>query len=287
MSRHHADSDKPISVLLADIDGTLVTKDKVITERAIRAVKRMRDAGIIFTVTSGRPPRGMRMLVAPLELTMPMAAFNGGVILLPDLSVVEAQELPDDLVTATVKAMESHGLDVWLYTATDWYVRSREAFRVARETSTCQFEPTVVASFEDVRSGIVKIVGVSADHAKVAACEAALQQDLGSRVTAVRSQPHYLDVTSSTANKGTVIQRLSRYLNVPLEQIATIGDQLNDVLMFKYSGLSIAMANASEEVQRHAMCTTTSYDDEGFANAVDTYILPRAKGAQGAAVEAH
>ncbi len=279
-------SDRPISVLLADVDGTVVTKEKVITDRAAQAVTHLRDAGVIFTITSGRPPRGLRMLVEPLGLTMPMAAFSGGVTLLPDLSVLDERQLPDYLLPAIVEAMESHGLDVWLYSATEWYVRNRQAPRVDRESSTVQFEPTVVPSFDKVLSGIVKVVGVSNDHPRVAACEAAIQQDLGTLVSAARSQQHYLDVTSPTANKGTVIERLSRYLKVPLEQIATIGDQLNDVRMFTPSGLSIAMGNATEEVQRQAMCVTTSFADEGFANAVEKYVLPRARPATGAATKA-
>ena len=102
------------------------------------------------------------------------------------------------------------------------------------------------------------------------------------RRSARRSPPrgrsrYYLDVTHPTANKGTVIERLARYLKIPLEAIATIGDQPTDVLMFKRSGLSIAMGNASEDVQRQATHVTTSHDDEGFANAVDQFILPRAK----------
>jgi len=277
---------RSIAALLADVDGTVVTKDKVITERAIQAVRRMRELGLIFTVTSGRPPRGLRMLVEPLGLTMPMAAFNGGVIVLPDLSVLDERTIPDYLLPGIVETMESNGLDVWLYSSTDWYVRSRKAPRVDREASTVQFEPTVVPNFDKVLSGIVKVVGVSDDHARVAACEAVLQQEYATQVSAARSQPHYLDVTHPNANKGTVIERLSRYLKVPLGQIATIGDQLNDVLMFKQSGLSIAMGNASEEVQRQAMCVTTSFADEGFANAVDKYILPRAAPARGAATKA-
>ena len=239
-----ATSSPSIAVLLADVDGTVVTKEKVITPRAIEAVKRMREAGVIFTITSGRPPRGLRMLVEPLGLTMPMAAFNGGVIVLPDLSVLDEQTIPDYLLPAMIETIESHGLDVWLYGATEWYVRSRQAPRVDREASTVQFEPTVVPTFDGL-SGIVKVVGVSDDHPRVAACEAVLQRDFGTVVSAARSQPYYLDVTNLTANKGTAIARLSRYLKIPLDQIATIGDQLNDVLMFKPSGLSIAMGNAS------------------------------------------
>ncbi len=286
MNNQDTHTDQSIMALLADVDGTVVTKDKVITDRARQAVKRMRDLGLIFTVTSGRPPRGMRMLVEPLGLTMPMAAFNGGVIVLPDLSVLDEKTLPDYLLPAIIETMESRGLDVWLYSATAWYVRNRQSARVDREATTVQFEPTVVRNFDQVLSGIVKIVGTSEDHDKVEACEAMLQQEFGTQVTAARSQPYYVDVTHPLANKGTVVARLSRYLKIPQEKIATIGDQVNDVLMFKQSGLSIAMGNASKEVQSQATCVTTSNADEGFANAVEMILLPRAEAPKGAAIKA-
>ena len=286
MDTDAARADGSIVAVLTDVDGTLVTKEKVITERASQAVKQLRELGLIFTITSGRPPRGMRMLVAPLGLTLPMAAFSGGVIVLPDLSVLDQRTIPDYLLPAVVETIQSYELDVWLYSASDWYVRSLEAPRVDRESSTVQFKPTVVPTFDHVLTEVVKVVGISNDYPRVAACEAALQEEFGTQVSAARSQPHYLDVTHPTANKGTVIERLSRYLKIPLEQIATIGDQLNDVSMFKRSGLSIAMGNASDEVKRQAMCVTTSFGDEGFANAVEKYILPRAKPARGAAIKA-
>lgn len=71
MANDTARIDQSIVALLTDVDGTLVTKDKVITARASQAVKQLRELGLVFTITSGRPPRGMRMLVAPLGLTLP------------------------------------------------------------------------------------------------------------------------------------------------------------------------------------------------------------------------
>src|SRR6185503_13285319 len=112
----------------------------------------------------------------------------------------------------------------------EWYVRSLEAPRVARESKTIQRAPIVVPSFEDVLTGVVKVVGVSDDHPRVAACEAAIQKRFGTLISAARSQPHYLDVTHPAANKGVVLERLSRYLKIPTDRIATIGDQPNDVL---------------------------------------------------------
>ncbi len=270
-----AQAPRPIAALLADVDGTLVTREKVLTRRAVETVQRLRERGIAFAITSGRPPRGMRMLVEPLGLTLPIAAFNGGMMVHPDLSVVDEHPLPDDVVPAVINTIQAHGLDVWIYRATEWYVRSPRAPHVDREARTVQFPPTVVPTFDGLLSRVVKVVGVSDDLEGVARCEAAAQELCGEHVSAARSQPYYLDVTHPAANKGTVIERLSRSLMIPLERIATIGDQPNDVLMFRRSGLSIAMGNASEEVQRQATYVTTSCDDEGFANGVDRFILGR------------
>jgi len=109
----------------------------------------------------------------------------------------------------------------------------------------------------------------------VARCEKDAQDALGAKASAARSQPYYLDVTHPDANKGTVVTTLSKLLSVPADEIATIGDMPNDVLMFRKGGLSIAMGNASPEVQAQADLVTDSYDDEGFAKAMERFILHR------------
>jgi hydroxymethylpyrimidine pyrophosphatase-like HAD family hydrolase len=163
---------RKLSLLIAGVDGTLGTHEKILTDRARKAVHRLQDKGVRFAITSGRPP-----------------------------------------------------------------------------------------------------VGVSDDLDSVKRCESDAQAALGHHATAARSQPYYLDVTHPDANKGFVAHYLSKTLGVPEEEIATIGDQPNDVLMFKRSGFSIAMGNASGEVKRQASAVTDSYDDEGFAKAVERFLL--------------
>jgi hydroxymethylpyrimidine pyrophosphatase-like HAD family hydrolase len=92
-------------------------------------------------------------------------------------------------------------------------------------------------------------------------------------VSAARSQPYYLDVTHPEANKGYVVSRLSKMLGIPTQQIATIGDMPNDIAMFQKSGLSIAMGQANDEVKSAATYSTTSSEEEGFATAVERYVL--------------
>jgi Cof subfamily protein (haloacid dehalogenase superfamily) len=263
-----------IRLLLADVDGTLVTPDKVLTKRASDAVRSLGKAGILFAITSGRPPRGMSMLIEPLDITTPIAAFNGGLLVNRDMSVIQQRVLPEDLVRPVADLIGSFGLDVWVYRGADWYVPDPDGSHVARESATVQFAPKVMASLDGLTSDVAKLVGVSDDLEAVARASTAAHDQFGDHVTAARSQPYYLDVTHPDANKGAVARYLAARYAIAPEAIATIGDMPNDVLMFAHSGLSIAMGNASLEVQRTARRVTTSNTDEGFANAVDRFILP-------------
>src|SRR5450432_1292992 len=278
----------PIKLLLADVDGTLVTHDKVLTTRARAAVNRMREAGIAFAITSGRPPRGMQMLIEPLKLTTPIAAFNGGLFVRPDLTVIEQRVLQKDVVEPVIAIIEEHKLDVWIYRGIDWFVRERHGPHVDREEWTVKFPPTVVSDFTGKMDDVAKIVGVSDDLDAVAKCEAAVRAQFTNvvccgqsnparesqpRVSAALSQPYYVDVTHPDANKGAVVMTLAQMLGIPVEQIATIGDMPNDTAMFAKSGTSIAMGQSSDEVKKAATYVTTSSEEEGFANAIDRYVF--------------
>ena len=262
-----------IELLIADVDGTLVTRDKVLTPRSIEAVARLKKAGIKFAITSGRPPLGMQMLIEPLNITTPISAFNGGLVVMPDLTIIDQRVLPADVAVQVVKGLTDHRLEVWVYRGNDWFALSEHGSHVDREAWTVKFKPQVVKNFDGLLDNVVKIVGVSDDFAAVARAESDTQEQFGDHVSATRSQPYYLDVTHPDANKGGVALRLARELQVPTSRIATIGDMPNDVLMFAHSGLSIAMGNAGTEVQRAARRVTRSNEEEGFAIAVEKYIL--------------
>lgn len=264
---------RKISLVLADVDGTLVDENKVLTERAQAAVHRLRRAGIRFAITSGRPPKGMAMLLNELQLDTPIAGFNGGLVVKPDLTIIEEKTVPADVAVKSIELLRAYGLDVWIYCGNDWLVGRGDGPHVAHEAWTVKFSPTIVADITEKRDLIAKIVGVGDDLDKVQRCEADAKAIFGQRATANRSQPYYLDVTNKDANKGAVVEFLSRYLGIPTAEIATIGDQPTDVPMFKRSGLSIAMGHASDQVKAEASTTTDSCNDEGFAKAMERFIL--------------
>jgi Cof subfamily protein (haloacid dehalogenase superfamily) len=268
---------RKISLVLADVDGTLVTEDKILTERACNAVNALRNVGIRFAITSGRPPLGMAMLFDALDIDTPIAGFNGGLFVKRDLTILEEKTVPRDIASRAIEMMRARGLDTWVYSGNDWLITKKDAPHVAREAWTVKFQPKIVADVREHLHDVAKIVGISDDLDKVKSCESEAQAAFGQRATATRSQPYYLDVTNKDANKGAVVEYLSQHLDVPANEIATIGDQMNDVLMFKRSGFSIAMGNASDEVKAQAAAVTASYNDEGFAKAMEAFILAPAR----------
>jgi Cof subfamily protein (haloacid dehalogenase superfamily) len=273
VTTHSPATSSGVRLVLADVDGTLVTSDKLLTARTIDSISRLREAHILFSITSGRPPQGLKMIIDTLHLSEPIAAFNGGVVIDAKYNVLASHRLPKDLAAEVIRLIGEHGLDVWLYSDTEWYVHDPDAPHVAREQWTVKFPPRVASDFGAHLDHVIKIVGVSDDLPAVARCEQEMQQWGGKRISAERSQPYYLDVTHPKANKGEVVLMLSKLLSIPPEQIATIGDMPNDVLMFEKSGVSIAMGNAAPDVQKAATYVTTSNEEEGFANAMERFVL--------------
>jgi Cof subfamily protein (haloacid dehalogenase superfamily) len=262
-----------VSLVVSDVDGTVVTPDKRLTDASIRAVHRLHARGVGFSVVSSRPPFGLRMLIEPLALALPIGAFNGGVIANPTLELIEQRLVPESAARRSVEMLEQFGADVWVFTADLWLAQNPHGDYVPRERRTLQAEPTLVADFTSYLVRAAKIVGSSRDFAKLAACEEAMRTALGTQASVSRSQAYYLDVTPPNIDKGTFIMALSERLGVPAAQIAVLGDMENDLAMFRKAGVLIAMGNASEEVKRQATYITKSNAEDGFAEAIERYVL--------------
>jgi Cof subfamily protein (haloacid dehalogenase superfamily) len=261
-----------IALVVSDVDGTLLTKDKRLTDAASGAVRRLHQAGIGFTITSSRPTVGMRFLIEPLAITLPIGPFNGSSIVDPQLNPIEQHLIPASAARRSLDVLNEFGVDIWLFTNDAWLTRNGDGEYVPHEKRAIRAEPTVVGDFAPYLSGACKIVGASADAALLQRCEVAMQQVLGAQATAIRSQSYYLDVTPPGCDKGTFVQTMARRQGISTDAVATIGDMQNDLAMFKKSGVSIAMGNATDDVKQLATHVTRSNEDEGFASAIDMIL---------------
>jgi Cof subfamily protein (haloacid dehalogenase superfamily) len=261
-----------IALVVSDVDGTLLTKDKTLTEGAKRAVKRLQEAGIGFTITSSRPALGMRFLIEPLGITLPVGPFNGSSIVDSQLNPIEQHLIPAAAAQDSLDVLNEFGVDIWLFTNDKWLTRNGDGEYVPHEKRAIRADPTIVKDFTPFLSTACKIVGASSDAALLQRCEVAMLKAVGKQATAVCSQTYYLDVTPPGCDKGTFVQAIAKRQGISTDAVATIGDMQNDLAMFKKSGISIAMGNATDDVKQQATHVTTSNEDEGFAGAVEIVL---------------
>jgi Cof subfamily protein (haloacid dehalogenase superfamily) len=266
---------------VSDVDGTLVTPDKLLTPAALAAAADLRAAGVPFTLISSRPPRGMASVIAATDVTLPFAAFNGGSLVGPDFKLIEAYRLSPEAAQRTLALLDAQGVEAFVFADDAWLLRDPNGAKVERERRTVGFDPTVVTGFDAVIARIDKIVGVSDDPAPLDVAEAALRATLGGAANIERSQPYYLDITHPRANKGDAVRTLAGRLGFALAETVVLGDMSNDVAMFRVAGFAIAMGQAPAAVQAAAQAVTGPNTADGFAEAVRTLVLPRLAPAKG------
>ena len=264
----------PIRFVLSDVDGTLLHPDHSLSQRTADAIRAMREAGVLFSLASGRPPKAMRHLIETFGIDVPVAGFNGGTLVNPDGSILVAHHLPAEAALITLALFSAEpDVEVWVFADGDWLRRDPPGPMVQREADGLGYGPVVVESFEPYLDRVDKIVAASNNTQLLVELEAQLQPKVQGLAQVSRSQPVYLDVTAMLANKGEALKTLAEHLGAPLAQTAAIGDGGNDPAMFHVAGLSIAMGQAEETVKRQANVVTGSNVEDGAAEAFERFIL--------------
>ena len=212
-----------IRLVLSDVDGTLLDTSKKVTARAREAVRSLKAAGIGFTIVSARPPRALQPLVEELELEQPFVCFNGAMVCSPRIEVLSQKLMTRRSSSHASQIIVDHGLDLWAFVGTEWYATEVNGPHTPHHRE--MLGPPKQMNFTlEICSAAAKIVGVSDDPTKMAACEEALRSDPSMSISVSRSAAYYLDVTDKDANKGLAVDALSAILKVPAAQIATLGD---------------------------------------------------------------
>jgi Cof subfamily protein (haloacid dehalogenase superfamily) len=261
-----------IALVVSDVDGTLLTKEKVLTEGARQAARKLHAAGIGFSIVSSRPSIGMGFLIESLSITLPVGAFNGSSIVDPQLRPIEQRLIPPATAKRSIEVLRQFGVDIWLFTSDQWLTRNPDGEYVAHEKRTIRHDPNIISDFTPYLGEACKIVGASSDAPLLERCEAAMREAVGMEAMAVRSQTYYLDVTPPGHDKGTFVEAMAKRLDVSTDAVATIGDMQNDLPMFANSGVSFAMGNASDDVKKRANYVTDSNERDGFAKAIEVIL---------------
>ncbi|UVO51562.1 Cof-type HAD-IIB family hydrolase [Sphingomonas sp. SUN019] len=262
-----------IALVVSDVDGTLVDKQKKVTPATIAAVERLRAAGIAFTIISARPMSGMLPIAEALALDGDMAAFNGGIVFRRDGSVSRHLTITPEVARGIVALTKDAPVETWVFADDRWYATDPNGPHTASERIAANQEPVAVTDLDPLLDRADKITFVSDDERQLRQLAERVGVQFRDLATIMQSQTYYLDVTALGADKGAGLGALSDAFCVHFANIAAIGDQANDLPMLKLAGRSIAMGNAPDAVKAVAHDVTRGNDEDGVAHAIDTLIL--------------
>lgn len=270
-------SETPIRLVVTDVDGTLLTPEKTLTPETLAAAAQLQAAGVALALCSARAPGALTRYMDRLNITGPCVAFNGGAIFLANGQVKANLFLQPEVTRLIINALESEPVETWLQNDTQWLVRDAHTPLVREEAESSGLVPTQVSNLADHADGINRIVAMGIEPQVVAQLDGWLLGQFSGHASIARSMPCRINITAPEASKGHALAILAKLYGVSLSEVAVLGDAPNDISMLREAGLGIVMGQAPASVKAFANVETGSNAQNGWAEAVEKFIMPRVK----------
>ena len=263
-----------VKLFVSDIDGTLLIPGKNISAANIAAVKKMVDAGITVTIATGRMYRAALPIARELGVDVPIITYNGALIKSTGGEILHAEYLSAELVVELTDFFERNGWYLQNYSGDTLYFPTRNEFTNLYETA--QKITGVEVGWDGMRAltgEVCKMLSISANAEETAARMSAVKAEFGARIDVTKSHPQFTEIMSPGVSKASAVKILAEKFGVDKSEVMAIGDSDNDLPMLKAAGKSIAMGNGTAEVKNSCDFVTADCADDGFAAAVDEYVL--------------
>jgi Cof subfamily protein (haloacid dehalogenase superfamily) len=262
-----------IQLVVADIDGTFLDSAGEPSRGALDSIQKLRQQGIGFSLCSGRGDPGIRPFVELLGLDQPYIVSGGAAIIDPqDRSVISQQCLTQgQLHAVSVHGANAH-CDMVFHTPLQLFVVCSDAFWQA----VCESKWINVGGWQNLfrartwQEMITKPV-IRIDFFNQLDQLPRLAQEVENLVENVHAyhMPHNLEISDCVVDKGAALRQLADFLKIPIENVLSIGDNVNDISMLEAAGVGVAMRNASLQVIRQADYLAPSCDEGGLASVIN------------------
>ncbi len=262
----------PYKLICTDIDGTLLNKNRELSEATINEVQRI--SQIPFVLISSRMPKAMRHLQKQFKNeTTPIIAYNGGLVLEND-TILHSTVICNTVLAEIINQCSRTSIHLSLYYANEWYVTSMD-FWAKREANNTKVTPTiksnksVLSQWKKENKGAHKIMCMGGED-EIDFLYKTLKKNYSDEIMLYRSKPTYIEISHHSISKKTAIEVLLKncYSKISLKNVVAFGDNYNDIEMLKAVGLGVAVANAKDEVLQIAHKITDTNKNDGVAKAI-------------------
>lgn len=262
-------------LVISDFDGTLYRSDGRVSDSTVQTILRYVNAGGAFAVSSGRALPSILPIVQRLGLKGIVAAYNGAVIADVETGkVLECNTMSVESGEEICKALEERGLHTHVYLPEEYYATARNEY-LARYESLVKVKAIVPNEklsvfLKNNRLQAIKILAVL-EAEKRDAYMAELLDVFGDKYYITSGSKNLIEISRKDRSKGTAVQFIADYYQVPLEKTIAVGDALNDLPMLQTAGLGLAVKNAEKPLLENAKNFPYSNDEDAVAKIIEKY----------------
>lgn len=260
-------------LLAVDIDGTLINNKREVTPKTKEYIKKAIDHGIVFTISSGRPIQGVKLITDQLDIDIPVITYNGAMVITADgKNIIYSCNMKEEDVIKIDRFGKELDTTIAIWSGNKLYTNhiDEKAIKYSQVSGT---KPQL---YNDVREligqGINKMLWYD-EIERINAFEKEMQNKLGASVNFHTSQPIYLEFVDINTSKAIALEKMGEYYGIKREEMIAVGDGFNDLSMIEYAGLGVAMENAPDEVKRASGFVTLSNEDDGVAYVIEKFIF--------------
>lgn len=264
-------------LIALDMDGTLLNSQKKLTPRVCDAITRAKEKGIKVILASGRPFEGMLPTLQALGLDGNediALTYNASLILnVASKNIISSALLKIDDAIQLFTIANKLNVNIHAYSMTHGLITPKHNKYTYYEAKLNHI-PVTEFDFHKLSSDdtILKVMMIDEPNILAQAIRQ-LPLYLEDKYSMAKSMPFFFEFMHKKSNKGNGMQVLASHLGLSAKQIICVGDAANDLEMIKFSGLGIAMQNATDEIKSHANYITDSNDNDGVAKVIEKYIL--------------
>ena len=267
--------DNRIKLISLDVDNTLVDKDKIIPAANIEAVRWAHfEMRAHIAVNSGRISQSTRDYMQRLGVCDAFPSLGGCIVQRWDGSFIEENIIDREVARAINSIARKLGCTNFIYHRDTWHLDPGNEFWASSEYQATKVMGTFLDTDQFLRSTSPnKMLGVHIEPERTTRLQELIQKDYSAFVDCFKSDPRFLEIVPKGINKGTAIRALCSFYGIERENVMSIGDFYNDIDMFRESGISVAMANAPEDVKSQAsFVTQADADHAGVAEAIYRFL---------------
>lgn len=263
-----------IRLVAIDLDDTLVRDDNTVSLRTIQTIQAAQNKGIHVVIATGRMFQSTWPVAQTLELgDVPLIIYSGGAVQSAVKgTILYENPLPEDIRDTVLRLAKENQWYVQVYIDDVLLVEKRTERTERYEKSSGAKAVAIGTDLYKVEGRPLKILMID-DTEKLDYAAKIIKNVLGESVHVLRSKTNYLEIMAPGSSKGAALLAMTKKLNIGMEQVMAFGNSQNDVDMLEIAGISVAVANAEDNVKDIAHIICDANNDDGVAKTIETYVL--------------